>query len=678
MTRHHYGGFFQLARRFSALSLLFAGLCTGFPGPLHAEGKDLQQSAYKNSIAQESIRKDAEKIQSQLAALMSELKVNGLPEDTVILLSEAVGNLSELSSQDMQKVINSLQNASLSNEQRQQQQDLLNAYLGQKDISLKLKTLAGSLTSNQSRTVLPLLLQVLITRQSSNIRKTRPLESYSQPDSLNDTQKTQWSLVDAEQSSLVGEIDLLLKLAAQNKTTAPSGSNTGTETDRAQLKETAAQAAKFTNTGPFNTALAKQAALREALTRLLQKIQSELDVAERLEQIKSLLNKVESEQKELAEASKKSDTDKKKLAEQQAQVQDHAALAGDLLKSLNADAREQVMSAGQDMEKSAASLEKKTDQALAAQKDALTKLDKSRKLLDRQLADVRKQQSESPTQQMADLKQLQNDVNQTKPDDIKAVTDLAEKALAESPAAAEKLNNAADALQQPQPDAPKAAQELAQASTLLQQQMDALAQTAQAYQKLDQASQQLAQVQQQADKAQKSLQQSEKGNLAEASNQIMATQDGLSKVDTASLPADAKPDLQQAGQAMKDAFKQSAGGDKNSALTQTGKGKGSIELAQKKLAQAMATLQEAAAGDQPGNRQRQAKGKPDTHGKQQGDSSSVLTGHGVIGGPAQVVGVLSSKDRDAITQYQAEKIAPEYSDQVQQYFKNLANSTETR
>jgi hypothetical protein len=42
------------------------------------------------------------------------------------------------------------------------------------------------------------------------------------------------------------------------------------------------------------------------------------------------------------------------------------------------------------------------------------------------------------------------------------------------------------------------------------------------------------------------------------------------------------------------------------------------------------------------------------------------------------MGGLKPKDRDAISQYQAEKSPPEYAPLVQQYLKNLADSSQNR
>jgi hypothetical protein len=42
---------------------------------------------------------------------------------------------------------------------------------------------------------------------------------------------------------------------------------------------------------------------------------------------------------------------------------------------------------------------------------------------------------------------------------------------------------------------------------------------------------------------------------------------------------------------------------------------------------------------------------------------------------ASVVGALTRQDREAIGQFEAEKMPPDYSAQIQQYLKNLADAT---
>jgi len=92
----------------------------------------------------------------------------------------------------------------------------------------------------------------------------------------------------------------------------------------------------------------------------------------------------------------------------------------------------------------------------------------------------------------------------------------------------------------------------------------------------------------------------------------------------------------------------------------------------------------------------QGKGKPDgkPDGKGEGKDQMAKDGQtnpggkdqGLIkgqygakatAGSALVMGGLSPKDRDAITQFQAEKTPPEYAPLVQQYLKNLAAASDS-
>lgn len=653
-------------------------------------GNDIQQSAYKSSIAEEGIRKDADKIKAQIAALLEELKVNGLQSSSLTVLSNASTNLDFISQQDMQQVINSLQGASLTTEQQQQQQKLLAAYQGQKDISLKLKSLAGDMSSAQSQNALPLLLQGLITRQSANLRKTKALGGSDKPDSLNEQQKAQWTIIQADQNSISGEVELLLKLL--QKSNAPTVANPFPEpvdpetvAARAQLKESATMASQYIQTGPFATAVQKQTSLHDSLIQMLVKVDAGIDAATRLGQAKSLLTRTQSAQKEVSNSSQQSNTNTASLIEPQYVVGDQAEIAQALIKALNVEAAQQVKVARQDMEQSATNLQQNTKEAIAAQSDSLVKLEAAQKLLDQQMAALQKKQSESLMDQLASLQKLQKDILQTEQalkattqDQTKNIAQLAQDALPKSPAAADKLNSAVDKLQQSQPDTKKADQLLKLAAADVQKQIDALQPVADAYSKLDQTKQQLDQAQKQADDANKNLQKNDPKSTTDAAAQLMAAQDQLKKLDPSQLPPDAKQDVQQAQQDMKDSMVKALGGDKDAATADAQKGQQALEKAQKGVGQAMAALQ-AAPGvgtPPPGTGKGNSSQKP-TY-SEDGGTHSMLAGIGEgANGPAQVMGGLSTKDREGIAQNQSEKTAPEYSTQVEQYFKNLANSAQS-
>jgi len=195
-----------------------AGLCLALTTFTLADGVDpgasdvnAQQSAYRSSIAQETVRKQTDKIEAEIAELITELKLNGLDNTDLTILSSASGHLKTLSQEDMQKVINALQSASMNSQAPARQQSMVSALEGQKEVSLKLKSLAADLAAQESQKEIPSKLENLIARQSANIRQTSTLSAAS-ADQLNAQQKTTHDVVSSEQASIGGEIDLLFKV----------------------------------------------------------------------------------------------------------------------------------------------------------------------------------------------------------------------------------------------------------------------------------------------------------------------------------------------------------------------------------------------------------------------------------------------------------------------------------
>lgn len=656
-----------------------------------ANSSDLQQTAYQNSVAEENLRKEAEKIRAQVTALLDELKVNGLPADNITALTQASANLSTLSSQDMQKVINALQAASIAAEQQQQKQSLLTAYQGQKEISVKLKTLADGIASAYSRNGMSDLLKGLILRQTTNIRKTQGLHSSETPSGLSDEEKNQYAIVLTEQSTIGLEVNLLIKVGQKKPQKIADGetSDANDSANYTRLKEIAEIALQSTQNGPLAQAATKQTALRDSLADMLRTAQSAMDASARIEQAKNQLAQIQSEQKELSENAQKPNANKKNLADQQSHIQDRTAAAQSLLQTLNPAAGEQMKAAQQAMEKSTASIAESPGHAQEAQKDAADKLDAAQKLLDQQLADARSQQNKTPAEKLADLQKLQSAITatqqalQNKGDNSKqteTVSKLAQQALTQNAAAADNLNAAAKQLEKTDQNAKPATQSLAQAAAEVQKQVDTLTPVAQAYQSAEQARKDLQQTQQQVADAKAEMQ---KGNMANAASQLLATQNKLNTLDASKLPPEAKQALQQAKQAVKDATLQSLQGNKDSAKSQAEKGQSLLQEAQNNLTQSLANLQQQSqskSGSEMAASSASSSTPPPQPGadSKTGVSDSLAASTGEAGGPGQIVGGLSRKDRDAISQYQGEKIAPEFSTQVQQYFRNLADIPASR
>ena len=754
---------------FSAMASLPVAAQTAVPD---ASGGNSQQSAYRSSVAEESVRKQTDKIEAEINELVAELKLNGLDNADLTILSGASSHLKNLSQDDMQKVINALQSASMAAKDQDRQKSLVSAYKDQQSVSLQLKSLAADLAAQQSQKEIPSKLENLIARQSANIRETDTLGSTA-PDKLSATLKSTHEVVSAEQTAIGGEIDLLGKVLAAKPDAPPADGtpdiskavfdalNGGT------IKDASASATQLTSAGPFPDAVTQQRAVRDALTSLLRIALSNVDAVSRLQDIKVQLTQIQSDQQDLGGVTQQARLDGSTLAERQARIEDRTSVSNALLKSINQAASGQLDQIQTAMRQSSDALAKAKNPAdtTPQQQVVVDGLKKTEALLDQQIAAAQQQESMSPADKLAALQKLQSQLDDAQKNPQTSAGDLQkmqQDAAALSPQTSGKIADAADQLQKPAPDQAAANQALAQASAIVQQQEKEIAQAAQAYQALSNASQQLNQAQQNAAAADQSLQNNAASkNFTEAAHDLTQAQAALAQAQQAAQQQTATQQnsqqgsqqtsqqgaqqssqqasqqnsqpgsqqasqqgsqqssqqasqqnsqqgqgqgtqqaLQQAADALKAATTQAVQAQGQNAQAQDQQAMAAMQKAQSGLAQAMAQIQQQSQGQGQGQGNGQGNGQGQDQSQSQlaqsgqgqgkgqrqqgqggsgetsgGDTTAVLAGIGGDG-TAQVMGGLKPKDRDAITQYQAEKSPPEYAPMVQQYLKNLADSSE--
>ena len=704
-----------------------------------------QQAAYESSVAQEAVRKQTDDVQAEISELVTEMNVNGLNDPTnLALLSNASQHLTSLSQDEMQKVINTLQSASMSLQEQDRQKSLVTASQAQKDILLKLKSLAADLAAQEAQKEIPTMLQNLIVRQSANIRRTAVLPANQTAAQLDPKQKVSHDIVSAEQSSIGDEIQLVFKiLGSKTDTTAkPDAADTSKAVLDAMtnslFQSTANLATQLTAAGPFPPAVSKQTAVRTYLISFLRIAMSSIDPVTQLQQAKAQLDQVVADQKDLADKAKQSQQDGATLAERQQKISDDLSLTQAALKTTSPEASTPLDQAQQAMAQSADALEKAKDPSTTApqQQAVADNLQKAEDALDQQIASAEKEENESPVDKLAQLQQLQNQINQAEQNPQTSAADLQklqQDAMVPSPQASDKIADAADQLQQEQADQtsqppanqspppdpsqsgqPPASQSqqnppagsppqgsqppldhtqadqlLAQASADVQAQEDALKQDAQDYQALSQANQQLDQAEQQTQSADQSMQNPANKDLTGAAQSLSQAQASVDQMSQSpppgGLPGDSQQALQQASADLKNAAMQAVQAQGAAAAAQGQAAEAAMQKAQAGLNQAMAQIQQKSQGQMQGQMQAQ-------FGQQQVGSTfhggplnqdamygQLLNGYGpkATRGSALVVGGLKPKDRAALAQFRQEKAPPEYADQVQQYLKNLADSSDT-
>src|ERR1700677_4305804 len=319
------------------------------PAPAAPMTSDAQQAAYQNSVAEEAVRKQADKIQAEITELVTELKLNGIDNADLAVLSDASDHLRTLSQEQMQKVVAALQSASMATAAADRQQALVTAYQGQKDVSLQLKSMAVDLAAQESQSRVPAQLESLIARQAANIRQTTTLgKTVQEVKHLRGADKSTHDVLVSEQTSIAGEVDLLMAaLAGATPPAAPAdGSKPPPDLSKIildamvthPLKDSVHAATQLTTNGPLPDAISKQTDAREYLTAILRVARSNMDSVTRLQEIKAQLEALLGDQRDLQGATTSSSIDGSILADRQARINDRASVTAALLKPLSSDA----------------------------------------------------------------------------------------------------------------------------------------------------------------------------------------------------------------------------------------------------------------------------------------------------------------------------------------------------
>jgi hypothetical protein len=653
-----------------------------------------QQEAYRSSLIQENIRKQADQVETEINELSAELQLNNLDPAGSGVLTQAANALKDISAEEMSKVVDALRNASFATDNREQKRLILTAYQGQQSILLKLKSLASVIAAAEERQQIPSMLKDLIARQAANLRQTQGL-SPATSGQMTPDQKTTHDLVTSEQQAISDEIGVLKEIIAKPAAdeTAPTDTslmdllrvlNTGA------LTTTAARAAQATAAIPFPDAVRSQTALKEQLTSLLGIALSKLDAETRLQQAKELLDETLTDQKNLGAAEKQAHGDAS-LAERQASLEDRTAVLDALVKPIDHATSAQIGQTQTDMKDASSALASHSSEADQKQQAVVGDLEKAEARLNQEIAAAEREEELSPTDKLAALQQLKQSIDNARTNPQTTTQDLhklQDQVAPLAPEAAADVAGAADQAALPQPDKNAINQNLAQAGGEIQKQETALAQTAQQYRTLAEASSALAQAELDGRKAAQSITSTpqdltkaayELSQAARAVNEAQQAGQGMPPSGPGGRDSAPQQDgngtqhaLQEAADALRDATMAAVQARGPVAQADDHRALAAMQTAQAGLKASMARLQDSNNAGSP--RQGFADGRAEIAGMYQGNGL-LKGGLGGYSGPGQVVGSLNPKDRAAIEQYQTEKSPPEYAPQIQQYLKNLANSS---
>jgi len=525
----------------------------------------------QNKADEQVVRANTAAVVNQVQNLIDELGANGISGDDIKVLNATKAALTHLSGPEMDRVIASLQKAGDSTTAAASQQNVVNAYAGQKGIILQFKQILKDYEQRQAAYELPVRFKELAARQTetmltaAGVARATAGKSASE---LTSMQQTTQQIVQADQEAIGNEVALAqeqLNKAAANSTTDDTKSIQKAQTNmkNGALSQALQQANDALKAGQLLKALKAQAVARDELKKIAQDLNPATNAVDALAATAASLAKVIEEQKALLQQTNAATNVKPRvtgLDEKQGAIVDETNSLQQDMQSLSPTQAGLVKEAINPMQLSRAALGSQWGgpdsfaKAATSQQAAIDKLEDAQKQMQQQLADAKKAADDASKDTVAKLqdvqKQIQNaqqqqqQVNnqtaQAQNNQDKSATSAAQQqqqqlqqqvnALQQSTQplsldAAKDLANAADKMNQAQQDL-NDPNKAADAQTAQKAAQDALAQAQQ------QVAQQIAQAQQQA---------ADPAALAAAANSLQKAQDSVSTALSDATPPGTPP-----------------------------------------------------------------------------------------------------------------------------------------
>jgi hypothetical protein len=572
----------------------------------------LAQDASKNFINQNradqtDVRQHTAALGDQIQGLIDELANNGISGDDIKVLQTTKTVLNNLSAQEMDKVIASLQKAAESAGTKEGEKNLVDAYAGQTGIINVFREILKDYEQRQAADELPAKFKELTDRQTQVMWTTAQVatdiagKSQSELDTM---QQTTAQIVQTDQNALVNDVasaKAMLDKAAKDSTGDQGRAMQQAQQDlqNGKLQDALDKANADLTAGHLLQATTEQKLARDQLRQLTKDLNPPASTAEALSDFAATLSKLIEEQKGLLDQTTAAvnvtprmtglDTKEGVLVDQANSLQEDMLSMAPVASGL-------VKDAITPMQMSRAYLGPRGqpfDKAEASEQDAIAKLEDAQKALNQQVADAEKAEADAAKDSTEKLQDLQKQIQQAMQQQQQTSQQTA-NANATSP-----------------PDTNQLAQDQ-QAQSALQQQATAMQQTAAplslaASQALANAASDMSQAQQAMSdpanaQAAQSAQQSAQQALQQA-NQAVAQQiaQNQQQATDPSQLAQAASDLQQAqsdvSNAIADSTPQQSSSSQDSSQSASQQG-ASQQATPPSMAQAQAALAQAAQATQ--------------------------------------------------------------------------------
>lgn len=703
--------------------------------PSPEEVAKAQSEAYRASVAQDTLRRDAVTVEQELAAIREEIRIF-LP-DQVKLVDRAFEKLSSLSQNEMLTAVASLRAASSAEDMTARLNALAGAKDDQAEISNSLRQMAVDLKAQQTAKALAEILNKMVRMEATAISAVQRV--IDNPSNDGAKLEQQYKAAAAEQDFVNSDLRLLnvdLEELAKNLPQGaqrPAFEKILTLAAQQQLSPNAESALQNLRGGNMPGGMVLQKRVLDTLVAMLAALDSSSSSIS--EQIKAKMEEVKAAaeaQRELAN-SEKLEKKPKEMADAQKALADKTAELAALLQPINNKAADEARAAKAQMEEAMKSMRGNKEEQPMAQEQALNaanQLDAAVASLQSQLEKVEGPSMPDTKQELAQaLQQLQsataqaameqkNNLQSGQPDPAlqDRVEQIQEYAAAVSPEAAAELGEAADKLNNPSPEAQaQAAQDLAEANKALMEQMADLNGNSREQQALTAAEALADKARQEAGKAEDAALPvpPQKPSTAEASKDLAEAQKNAEAAakaaDAAGAPQEIKEALAEAQEKIAEGKAAAAAGKAEEAGKAAGEAEKALGEAKEGLAQAKADAaaqataameaQAAQKAGQPGQPQpgQPQPGQPQNSQQQNGPNqqSQVAQNANNPGGmiyqnskeigaqelvnsggtfvPQPLAAGINATDRAAVAQLSDEKPPRDFVPSVQQYYKNLAD-----
>jgi hypothetical protein len=553
----------------SRLTLTLGSLFLTLPLLAEKPKVDLQNEAYRTSVSQETLRRDALTAKEELAAIREEMK-EFLPDD-LALIDRAFNKLQDLSKGELQAVVNSLRTASKTSDIRLQLETLVGAQKTQTQVINSLNRLSTDLNARQSASQITSQFQRLLLAQSSISTNTNRL-MVATPEVLpsklkGDTLKRHQAIL-GEQQSLTPEIVVALENLKQLNNSITEGPARDSVqkalkiATEGNLQTSSEKLASSFSDNPLPSSHATQVTLVKALSEIVDTLKiGEVGLSGRVAQLASELKLLREQQANLADPKAIATIPDAfgEIRKKQREISEAASALIPQIQGLNAQSAEKVKASTKEMEAALTILAKNKE----TRTTAATPIQSAHQLLLAAEAELNKQ-----------LAQMEKNEGKPLAGDLNGALSKLQSEIAQAAQAQNKLNASANA--SPASPANAAAKEALQAKVQALQQ-EALGLVPDTAKKLGEAMAQMSD-------ASQASQEAAAASLADASEQLknqIAALNGQSAEQQALAAAASKIE-----EAMKTAA--AAQSNLNSSSPKTGEAFAQLDAASKQAAAAAA------------------------------------------------------------------------------------------